>query len=269
LDLVKAGVQSFSLVDHDRLEVGNIVRHVCGLSDLGRYKTKAVKQLLLDKNPYASVKTFEIKATPETKNQIEEIILSVDLVICATDNRDSRVLINRICVDNGIVCIYGGAFRRAYGGYVLKAIPHETICYQCYIDALPDEAANVEITSEEQAEEIQYSDRPVAIEPGLAIDIAPISLLISRLSILELLKGMDTSISSLYQDYIGAWYFWLNRREAGTQYEKLAPLGFDVHGMHIGRWYSIRINKDEGCPTCGKFLSKVEISQDDINCFKG
>ncbi len=37
LELVKAGVGNFILVDPDRIEVVNVVRHLCGLSDLGRF----------------------------------------------------------------------------------------------------------------------------------------------------------------------------------------------------------------------------------------
>src|SRR5207237_3839927 len=53
LELVKAGVGNFLLVDPDRVEVANVVRHLCGLSDLGRFKTKAIRDLILEKNPFA------------------------------------------------------------------------------------------------------------------------------------------------------------------------------------------------------------------------
>jgi tRNA A37 threonylcarbamoyladenosine dehydratase len=38
----------------------NVSRHICGVGDLGRYKTKAVKDALLAKNPYTKVETAEI-----------------------------------------------------------------------------------------------------------------------------------------------------------------------------------------------------------------
>jgi len=40
--LVKAGIQDLVLIDPDQLEVHNIVRHLCDLDDLGRYKIDAV-----------------------------------------------------------------------------------------------------------------------------------------------------------------------------------------------------------------------------------
>ena len=58
IELAKAGVGKFVLVDFDRFELHNIVRHVCGLSDLGRLKTNVMRDRVLDKNPFAEVEIF-------------------------------------------------------------------------------------------------------------------------------------------------------------------------------------------------------------------
>lgn len=267
LELIKSGVQNFFLVDDDRLEVGNVVRHVCGISDLGRYKTKAVRDLMLDKNPYAEIKTIESAVNWETYEIVSQMIESVDLVICATDNRESKMIINEICIKKNKVCLYGGAFRRAYGGQVLRVVPRKTICFQCFLDALPEIAADTEISNLRQVQNIQYSDVIVPIEPGLSSDISPISLLITKLAILELIKNQKHTLNSLYEDFKGAWYIWLNRREVDTIYEQLEPLEYNVDGMHIMRWYSIDIDRYKECPICGDFLTKDTITQDDLNFF--
>lgn len=57
LELAKAGVGHFTLIDFDRLELSNISRHICGIHDLGRYKTYAVRDRLLEKNPHIGVQT--------------------------------------------------------------------------------------------------------------------------------------------------------------------------------------------------------------------
>jgi molybdopterin/thiamine biosynthesis adenylyltransferase len=271
IELVKSGVQCFVFMDHDRLEVGNVARHVCGLSDLGRYKTKAVKNLILDKNPYAQVETFELQLNWEYKDKFEQLVQDVDLVICATDNRESRMLINRVCVENNKVCLYGGAFRRAYGGQVLRVIPHVSMCYQCFLDYLPEIATDEEISNQDQVARVQYSpnDPTVPIEPGLSTDIAPISLLIAKLAILELLKGKTTSFDSLYDDFVAGWYIWYNRREGGGQSEKLPPLAYEVDNMHIMRWYGVEVGKNPYCSVCGDFLGSTEMkaTQENINFF--
>ena len=117
---------------------------------------------------------------------------------------------------------------------------------------LPDVDQDQEISSEEQAEHLSYTDRPVPIEPGLSTDIAPVSLMVVKLVIQELLKGTETTLASLNDDLVAPLFFWLNRRESGTQYEKLKPLEFNISGMHILRWYGIAMERHPECPVCGE-----------------
>ena len=52
----------------------------------------------------------------ENAEQLKPLIAEAGVVICGTDNRPSKLLINQLCVEAGVVAVYGGAFRRAYGG---------------------------------------------------------------------------------------------------------------------------------------------------------
>lgn len=264
LELAKQGVQHFLLIDPDRLETANISRHVCGMSDLGRYKTKAVRDQIKNKNPYSEVKTLEDDITKIAEK--ENLFYDVDLVICCTDNRESKLIINRFCLEHDLVCIYGGAFRRAYGGQVLRTIPYKTMCYQCFISYMPDLAQDYEISNSRQVERIAYSDTPdVPIEPGLSTDVAPISTFIVKLAILELLKDCQHTMQSLYEDMTESLYFWFNRREKGTQWENvLSPMEFRTDTMSILRWYGVRTQRNEKCPACGAYLRNVEPSEIDL-----
>lgn len=253
LELAKAGVGNFILIDHDRIEVGNVVRHVCGLSDLGRYKTKAIKDRILDKNPFANVETYEVKCdTTEWFLTLRELVRRSDLVFCSTDNRKSRVAVNRACVLENRVCIYAGAFTRAYGGQVLRVIPKQTMCYQCFISGLPQEEE--EISTEAQAERVSYADRIVAVEPGLSTDIISIAVMSVKLGILELLRGTETTLSSLYEDLSASGFLWLNRRERGTQFGDLDSRTSVSDGPRIMDWYDLPDYKDPYCPVCGDFI---------------
>lgn len=253
LELTKSGAMIHTIMDDDRMEVGNTSRHVGYINDIGRLKTNTMKDVILNKNPEAHVETIEKKVTWETKDLVRKHIKTADLVICATDNQESKRIINRLCIEEKKPCIYAGAFRRAYGGQVLFVKPHETPCYQCFLMYLPEQAQDQEISNRQQASGLAYTDKPVPIEPGLSTDIAPISLMVVKLAIQELLKGTETTLSSLYQDLVAPWYFWLNRREKDTQYESLKPLGFNVDGLHVLRWYGVDLKKHPKCPTCGNF----------------
>ena len=259
IELAKAGVGNFILIDPDRLEAANIIRHVCGIADIGRYKTKALRDLILSKNPIANIELHEKEVNWEWLSELGDLVSKADIVFAATDNRLSRVLINHVCLEYNKICIYGGAFRRAYGGQVLKIIPNKTMCYQCFIDTIVDDPDDIEISSQTQAERIAYSDRLVPIEPGLSTDIAPISLMCVKLGILELLRGSNTSFSNLYEDLSAPLYLWLNRREENSPYDSLNPLDTD-DGLRILAWYGIENEKNPHCPVCGDFMNYKQSS---------
>jgi len=258
IKLAKSGVFNFDFMEHDRLEVGNVTRHVAGISHVGRYKTHSMTDLIKEKNPYAVLRTWEEPVSWDNIDTVRKIIRRADIVICAVDQRPPKLIINRICVEENIPCIFAGAFRRAYGGQILFVRPHKTLCYQCFLMSLPDQANDQEIASRELAEGLAYTDRPVAIEPGLSNDIAPISQMVVKLVIQELLKGSSSTLSSLDEDLVAPWYLWLNRREADSPYADLEPLEFNIDGMHVLRWYGIAVEPHPACPVCGDFEGQMK-----------
>ncbi len=260
-ELAKLGIMNFTLMDHDRLEVANVVRHMAGVSDVGRRKTKVMTDMIHDKNPYANVRTHETKVSWDNIDALREIIRASDLVIVALDNREGRVIMNKVCVEENTPCVFAGAFQRAHGGQVLRVRPGESPCYQCFLEALPRQAGDQEVSNPQQAQRLAYSDRPVAVEAGLSTDIAAISLMVVKLAIQQLLAGKPTTLRSLDEDLVAPWYFWLNRREAGTEYEDLQPLEFNIDGMTVLRWYGISLDRNPACPCCGDFVGRVAVEQ--------
>jgi molybdopterin/thiamine biosynthesis adenylyltransferase len=260
VELAKCGVGRFAIVDRDRLSVGNVVRHPGGISQVGRLKVNVVRDLLLETNPDAEVKTLPLDVNFENVEQLKPLIAKADVVICGTDNRQSKLLINRLCVEANVPAVYGGAFRRAYGGQILRVRPRKSPCHQCFISEMPDEAADVEVSSAADAEGIAYSDRPVAVEPGLSLDVLPIANMVAKLALLELMANKPTTLKALEKDYDAPWYLWLNRPEPGTPYASMPPLSESSDEMTINRWYGIYFDRDAGCSVCGDFLSSVAAS---------
>jgi molybdopterin/thiamine biosynthesis adenylyltransferase len=260
IELAKCGVRRFALVDPDRLAVGNVVRHPGGISHVGRRKVNVIRDLILEKNPEAEVSIHPFAASAENVEAIRPLISAANIVICGTDNRPSKLLINQLCIEANIPAVYGGAFRRAYGGQVLRVRPRVSACQQCFISAMPEQAADVEISSPSEAEAVAYSDRPVAVEPGLSLDVLPIANFLTKLALLELLLGKSTSLDVLRRDFDAPWYLWLNRPEPGTQYAKLPPLSESSDEMTINRWYGVYLERDPACPACGDFLNSTAAS---------
>jgi molybdopterin/thiamine biosynthesis adenylyltransferase len=257
IELAKCGVGKFSLVDRDRLSVGNVVRHPGGICQVGRSKVNVVRDLILEKNPNATVEVKPLQLSYETADAIGALVQEADLVVCGTDNRQSKLLVNSLCVQADVPAIYGGAFRRAYGGQILRVRPKQSPCHQCFVAAMPEEASDVEISSEADASDIAYSDRPMAVEPGLSIDVLPIATMLAKLALLELVADQPSLLNSLKRDFDAPWYLWINRPEPGTQYANWPPLSESSDEMTINRWYGIYFDRDEACPVCGDFVASL------------
>ncbi|GAA3685646.1 hypothetical protein GCM10022224_058030 [Nonomuraea antimicrobica] len=251
-ELAKAGVGRFLLLDHDRLEPGNVSRHECGLNDVGRLKALAVRDLVHRHNPAAEVVTSTLHIDGKTRHEVLALIgkLQADLVVCATDSRESRLLVNRLCVENGLPMVIGGVFQRAYGGIVQRVIPGLTACYQCYVQALPAQAGDTEISSEADAARFSYTDRAVLPQPGLSTDVIPIALHMVKLSLVELLGQESPAFRGLSQDLVAPLYQWVNRREAA--HAGLAPMGVSVDELSVLRWYGVLLPRLDDCAGCGK-----------------
>lgn len=273
VELAKCGVMHFFLMDFDRFEVRNIVRCAAPLSHVGRYKTKSVADLIHGKNPYCEISTWEAKVTPDTAELLRKHVRESDIVICAADGPGARDIVNRLCVEEKRTCIMAGLRERAYGGQVLVIRPGQTLCHACYVKMSGGEPLDREISSPEHAERVAYADRPVPVEPGLSLDIAPINLMVTKLVVQELLKGRPTSLRSLDEDLVAPFYLWLNRRDADSPFATLEPLGFEVNGMRILRFYGVPLERDPECDVCGDFVGSVaqqegiEVCEEDSNEF--
>jgi molybdopterin/thiamine biosynthesis adenylyltransferase len=253
-DFASSGANHFFLIDPDRVEIANISRHVAGLSDVGRYKTKVVAEKIREKNPYATIQTLEEEISWDNGETVRKSVRESDLCICAIDSKPAKLLFNRICVEEKKTCIFAGLFPNAHGGQIFFNKSNTSACYQCFCMNLPEQPKGEEISIREQepgAARFGYG-RNVG-EPGLSTDIAPISTMVVKLGLQVLLKGTKTTLRSLDDDLVAPWFLWLNRRQKGTQYENLEPLEFNVGGMHILRWYGIDFKRDPNCPVCGNF----------------
>lgn len=239
-DLARCGVGKFTIADSERLEWGNVVRHAAGLSDVGRLKSRIVADLILDRNPDSQVSEISLGLESVSREKYDHAVASADVVICATDNRVSRLMCNRLCVKHSKKVIFGGLTRGAYGGMVFQFRSPDTMCYHCFVTAFPDAAADREI------DESAYAGGP---DGHLALDIAPITNLMSKLAVIELQKQVGGIPGGLDADLAAPWYIWINRREG--EYAELTPLGTGVAGLRVLQWNPVQMERVEDCPHCG------------------
>ena len=263
IELAKAGVGRFKLIDFDRVELHNLARHTCTLSELGRLKTDAIADAVLGKNPYAAVERYPVDIN-KNPALLDHAVAHSDLVIVATDNNKSRFNITSALARHGVTGIYGRAITRAEGGDVFvqrRGGP----CYSCLIgrglltgnDEITDEASARRdgripaYVSPEQANAI--------VQVGLSADIAPICNMMVKLALVELSRGKPSGISSLERELVYDFYMWANRRE--TKYANWHALPGAGALPTIMRWYGAHIERNEGCPVCGGTIDVDTLDQ--------
>ncbi len=88
--LARSGVGSFDLIDADTIDVTNINRQILALSDnVGRYKTEVARERVLDINPSAEVRTFNLFYDENTCSKFD--FSDYDYIVDAIDTVSAKV----------------------------------------------------------------------------------------------------------------------------------------------------------------------------------
>ena len=92
--LVRSGVVNLHIIDFDKVDLSNINRQNYSLKDVGKYKTKAIMESLMEINPYLNLKIDNIKIKSEN---IKDIFLEDEIICEAFDEAEQKaMLINGI-----------------------------------------------------------------------------------------------------------------------------------------------------------------------------
>ncbi len=133
--LVRGGVGTVSLVDRDYVEWSNLQRQQLFLeSDAAQRCPKAVaaERRLKDINSKTVIHAHVLDVGVE---ELEELIRGVDLMMDATDNFDTRLLMNDMALKHRIPWIYGGCVG-SYG-VTYTFLPGQTPCLHCLMGTVP------------------------------------------------------------------------------------------------------------------------------------
>ncbi|WP_404457585.1 HesA/MoeB/ThiF family protein [Sutcliffiella horikoshii] len=144
LELGKSGVGSFTLMDKDMLEVGNLVRHTGTIDYVGMRKTKLLEEQILSHFPFAHVEKLDyfIGHDVEVMERIYQKVSEVDLVINLTAEESVIRIFNRMSLELDVPVIHGSITNGAWGGRVLRTLPWQTGCYSC-----KDETIDINVAS--------------------------------------------------------------------------------------------------------------------------
>ncbi len=102
--LARGGVGALDLVDPDRVSLSNLNRQIVALhSTLGRYKTEAARERLLDINPAMTVNAWQVFYGPETADGFD--LSRYDYVIDAVDTVGAKLELAVRAQDAGVPII--------------------------------------------------------------------------------------------------------------------------------------------------------------------
>ena len=140
--LASSGVNNVGIVDHDKIELGNLNRQTLfSTSDLGKYKVNQAKVKIKKIYNQIKLKTHKIKIT---KKNIKSILKEYDIICDGTDNFNTRLLINDYCKKNKKVLISAAISK--FDGHLFKFNFKKKIpCFRCFMPQQPIQEMNCDV----------------------------------------------------------------------------------------------------------------------------
>jgi len=125
--LTRMGIGKIIVVDYDCVHESNLHRtSLFSEKDIDAPKAATLKKKLQNINSNTTIQAYNKRIT---KENIERYTANVDLIIDATDNIDTRFLINAISLMNNNDWVYAGVYSTV--GMVMGIIPKQTPCFHC------------------------------------------------------------------------------------------------------------------------------------------
>jgi len=107
--LVTAGIGELVLIDGDDVELSNLHRQMLhGEDDIGKKKVVSAKESLSKINALTSIESIDVYLDEQYGL---DLIQNCDVIIDATDNIETRQLIDRLSKESNIPMVYGGLYR--------------------------------------------------------------------------------------------------------------------------------------------------------------
>jgi len=131
--LAACGIGRIGIADSDRVEPSNLNRQILhGRPDLGEGKTVSARRSIEHLRPDIEIEEYPFRI--DSSNG-PDTAASYDFVVEATDNFQSKFLINDICVGAGRAFSHAGIL--AMYGQTMTVIPGKSPCYRCVFQKPP------------------------------------------------------------------------------------------------------------------------------------
>lgn len=185
VELAKAGVGNFMLIDNDVFGYHNICRHQCGIYDVGHFKTDALSDRIFQINPYATVMKKNCMIQEVDRGEMEDFCNEDTIIIGGADNREGDLYASDFALENKMPFISIGCWERAFAGEIFYCLPNGMPTYRDFLKAMGYISGRVTqnrrfYTTEEDLEKVSF-------EPGISADVNFITIIGVKI-ILDLLN---------------------------------------------------------------------------------
>lgn len=194
LELARSGVGRFLLVDMDIMGYHNICRHQCGVQDVGKYKVTAVKERILQINPYAEVITSTCMIQEVPLETLDKFCNKDTIIVGCADNREGDLYADSMIAkpyDMPFISI--GLWERAFAGEIFYSLPQGMPAYSDFLNSLGESTGRVNANTH------LYMGEVGSFEPGISVDINFVTTIAVKM-ILDLLnRGNENYTQRLIQ----------------------------------------------------------------------
>ena len=185
VELAKAGVGNFMLIDNDVFGYHNICRHQCGIYDVGHFKTDALADRIFQINPYATVMKKNCMIQEIDRGEMEDFCNEDTIIIGGADNREGDLYASDFALENKMPFISIGCWERAFAGEIFYCLPNGMPTYRDFLKAMGYISGRMTqnrrfYTTEEDLEKVSF-------EPGISADVNFITIIGVKI-ILDLLN---------------------------------------------------------------------------------
>lgn len=166
LELARAGVGRFFLIDMDVMSYHNICRHQCGIADVGKFKTTALRQRILRINPAAEVRVSNRRVQDVPLADIEPFCSPDAIMVGCADNREGDYYAaQKLAKPAGMPFISIGCWERAFAGEIFYCLPEGMPDYEDFMATMTETSGRVEANTH------IYMGEVGSFEPGISADI--------------------------------------------------------------------------------------------------
>ncbi len=245
VELARAGVGQFALVDNDILGYHNLCRHQCSLDQVGQYKALALKEKILGINPTARVTTYIGIAETLEKEVFDLHCGPGTVLIGCADNREADYYLSRqVASYYNTPFISVGFWERAFAGEVFYWIPTGPMpCYECAVGPQGN-SVSARVSTNRRIYTTEEELLNVNFEPGISVDINFVTLVAVKL-ILDILNRDNPRFTPRVLQYLTQYTLVCNTNDpriGGEMAEIFA------HPLQITR--SIKVGYRSPCPPC-------------------